>query len=184
MREEFLSKIGWTRLFISGPPDPVDKPHMVWCHVCKKNFSIIWKGSLETLRHHQTEKHLQRDQRWRYEHLNSVVFVTGIVHHRVRGKNRKVLTKIELAKKLPKFIHAELIDIGERFPFYEDFVKGSTTALVTPGSQTNIQQVWWATSSRHMVTYWTCGICGGEWVHSLNSKPPSETLTGESGELL
>ena len=38
MREEFFSKIGWTRSFISGPADPLHNPHMVWCHICKKNF--------------------------------------------------------------------------------------------------------------------------------------------------
>ena len=29
MREEFFSKIGWTRSFISGPADPLHNPHMV-----------------------------------------------------------------------------------------------------------------------------------------------------------
>ena len=49
------------------------------------------------------------------------------------------MTKIELAKELPKFIHADLVDIGERFPFYHDFIKGSTTALVTPESRAQAQ---------------------------------------------
>ena len=40
MREEFFSKIRWTSSFISGPVDPIHNPHMVWCHMCKKNFSI------------------------------------------------------------------------------------------------------------------------------------------------
>ena len=50
-----------------------------------------------------------------------------------------MLTKFELAKELPLFIHAELVDIGERFPFYEDFLEGSTTALVTPDSRAKTQ---------------------------------------------
>ena len=139
MREEFFAKIGWTRSFISGPADPLHNPHMVWCHICKKNFSIKSKGPYEILRHHRTERHLRRDQRWRYEHLRSTDPVTGKVQHRVRGGNGKLLSKVELAKELPKFIHVELVDIGERFPFYEDFVKGSTTALVTPESRTKTQ---------------------------------------------
>ena len=40
MREEFFAKIGWTRSFISGPADPIHNPYMVWCHICKKSFSI------------------------------------------------------------------------------------------------------------------------------------------------
>ena len=40
MKEEFFAKIGWTRSFISGPADPQHNPHMVWCHICKKNISV------------------------------------------------------------------------------------------------------------------------------------------------
>ena len=139
MREEFFTKIGWTRSFISGPADPIHNPHTVWCHMCKKNFSIKSKGPLEILRHHRTEKHLRRDQRCRYEHLRSVDPVSGTIQHRVRGRNGKILSKIELARELPKFIHKELIDIGERFPFYDDFIRGRTTTSVTPESRARTQ---------------------------------------------
>ena len=139
MREEFFSKIGWTRSFISGPADPLHNPLMVWCHICKKNFSIKSKGPYEILRHHRTDRHLRGDQRWRYEHLRSVDPVSGKVQHRVRGANGKILTKIELANQLPKFIKAELVDIGERFPFYEDFIRGTTTALVTQEARVKTQ---------------------------------------------
>ena len=122
MREEFFSKIKWTRSFISGPTDPLHNPHMVWCHMCKKNFSIKTKGTVEILRHHRTEKHLRRDQRWRYEHLRTPDSVTGKIQHRVRGRNVKILNKSELAHELPKFIHTELIDVRERHPFYEDYL--------------------------------------------------------------
>ena len=121
MKEEFFSKIGWTRSFISGYANPVHNPLMVWCHICKKNFSIKSKGPYEILRHHRTQRHLRRDQRWRYEHLRSTDPVTGKVQHRVRGANGKVLSKMELAKALPHFINEELVDIGERFPFYDGF---------------------------------------------------------------
>ena len=131
MREEFFAKIGWTRSFISGPADPVHNPHIVWCHMCKKNFSIKSKGPLEIFRHHRTEKHLRRDQRWRYEHLRSVDLVGGKIQHLVSGRNGRVLSNIELAKELPKFINVELVDIGERFAFYDDFVRGRTTPLST-----------------------------------------------------
>ena len=132
MREEIFAKIGWTRSFVSGPADPIHNPYMVYCHYCKNNFSIHTKGTMEILRHHRTEKHLRRDQRWWYEHLKSTYPKTLKTQHRVRGKNGKILTKLELAKELPKFIHAELVDIEERFPFYEDVVRGRTTPLITP----------------------------------------------------
>ena len=139
MREEFFAEIGWTRSFISGPADPVHNPHMVWCHVCKRNFSIKLKGPFEILRHHRSERHLRRDQRWRYEHLRSVDPVTGKIVHRVRGRNGKLLTKIELAKEQPKFIQTELVDLGERFPFYDDFIRGRTTPLIIPESRARTQ---------------------------------------------
>ena len=128
MREEFFSKIAWTRSFISGPADPLHNPYMVWCHMCKKNFSIKTKGTVEILRHHRTEKHLRRDQRWRFEHLKTVDDVSGKVHHRVRGRDGKILNKSDLAQELPRFIHTELVDVGERHPFYEDYLKGHSSA--------------------------------------------------------
>ena len=139
MREEFFRKIGWARSFISGPADPVHNPLMVWCHICKRNFSIKTKGTLEILRHHRSEKHLRRDQRWRYEHLKTVDPISGKIQHRVRGRDGKLLDKLKLADELPKFIHAELVDIGERFPFYVDFMNGHTTALITPEARAKTQ---------------------------------------------
>ena len=50
MREEFFSKIGWTRYFISGIADPLHNSHTV-----RKNFSIRSKGPEEILRHPRTE---------------------------------------------------------------------------------------------------------------------------------
>ena len=139
MREEFFANIGWTRSFIFGPAGPIHNPHMVWCHLCKKSFPIKTKGAVEILWHHRTERHRRRDQRWRNEHLKRVDPVSGKFQHRVRGRNCKILTKIELAKQLPNFIRAELVDIGERFHSYEDFIKGTTTALVTPESRSRTQ---------------------------------------------
>ena len=139
MLEEFVSEIGWTRPFIYCPANPLQNPYFAWCQVCRKVFSIRTKGTMEILRHHRTEKHLRKDQRWRYKHLKCIDSITGKVHHRVRGRNGKLLSTIELAKELPKFIHSELVDIGELFSFYDDFVKGRTGALITPDSWAKTQ---------------------------------------------
>ena len=140
MREEFFRKISCTRSFISGFADPVHNPLMVWCHICKRNFSIKTKGTLEILRHHRGEKHLRRDQRWRYEHLKAADPITGKVQHRVSGRDGKLLNKLKPADKQPKFFHAELVDIEERFLFYDDFMKGHTTdEQVTPEARAKTQ---------------------------------------------
>ena len=112
---------------------------MVWCHTCKRNFSIKTKETLEILRNHRSEKHLRRDQRWRYEHLKTVDPIIGKVQHRVRGRDGKLLNKLKLADERPKCIHAELVHIGERFLFHDDFMKGHTTALVTTEARPKTQ---------------------------------------------
>ena len=139
MREKFFAKIGWTRSFFSGPADPLHNPYMVWCHICKRNIPIKTKGTMEILRHHRTEKHLRKGQKWRHVHLKSIGPVTNKTHHRIRGRNGKLLSKAELAKELPKFIHFELVDIRERFPFYDDFVRRRPTAMITPESRAKTQ---------------------------------------------
>ena len=140
MREELLAEIGLPRSFISGPADPIHNQHMVCCHMSKKTFSVKSKGPLDILRHHRTEKHLRRDQRWRYEHLRSVDPMSRQIQHRVKGRKGKVLSKIEVAREFQNlFTPSWLVDIGERFPFYDDFTRGRTTPLVTPESRAKTQ---------------------------------------------
>ena len=98
------------------------------------------KGTMEILRHHRSETDLRLDQRWRYEHLKSTYPITGKIQHGVRGRNGKILSKIQLAAELPKFIHhTELVDKCERFLFYEDFIRGNTSAIVIPESRAKTQ---------------------------------------------
>ena len=105
----------------------------------QKEFLDEDQKRVEILRNHRTEKHLRRDQRWRYKQFKSVNPVTGKIQHKVRGRNGRILSQVELAKELTKFIRTELINVGERFPFYEDYLKESTTALATPQSRAKTQ---------------------------------------------
>ena len=134
-RDEFFAKIGLARSFISGPAD-----HSIihtWFGVKSvRKISIRVKGNIEILRHHRSEKHLRRDQRWPYEHLKSADSITQKTQHRVRGRNGKILTKIEVTKDILKIIPVEPVDFGERFLFYDDSIHlGRTTAVVTPESR-------------------------------------------------
>ena len=97
MRVESFQNISWTRSFISRPADPVQNTLMVVCQICKRNFSIKTKGTLEILYHHRIEKHLRRDQSWRYEHLKSGDPITVKIKRRVRGRDGKLLNKLQLA---------------------------------------------------------------------------------------
>ena len=69
LREKLLDGMAWARTFVSGPMDPRWNPYKFNCQICKGNVSIYGRGVKEILRHHSTERHLRKDQRWRYEHL-------------------------------------------------------------------------------------------------------------------
>ena len=114
MREEFFSKKGWARFFISGPADPLHNLYMVWCHICKKNIPIPEKGVDEMLRHHCTKKHLRKDQRWRYEHLKRINPFTKVELPQVRDKFAVLSKGSALQVELPLFIGEELVDIGPK----------------------------------------------------------------------
>ena len=83
---------------------------------------IYGRGLKEILRHHATERHLRKDQRWRYEHSVIEDPVTHVVRHYVRGKDMKLLTPLELEVEVPNFIDVELIDIGEKMLFYDELM--------------------------------------------------------------
>ena len=124
MREEYFKGMSWARTFVSGPMDPKWNRYKFYCQICKGNVSINGRGPKEILGHHATERHLRKDQRWRYEHLGVVDPVTQVVHHHVRGRDGKLLSPLELEAELPKFIDVELVDIGVKLPFYDDFMAG------------------------------------------------------------
>ena len=124
LKRGYSAGMTWTRTFVSGPKDPLNNKYMFYCQLCKRNLSCKSKGAREILRHHKTERHLRLDQRWRYEHLKSRDPVTGDMRHEVRNKYGRVLDPYELDRELPLFINSPLVDIGPKFPFYDDVVGG------------------------------------------------------------
>ena len=52
--------------------------------------------------------------------------VTGQVKHDIRGKDGQIPTPLELEKEKPLFENAILIDIGDKHPFYDDYIAGTT----------------------------------------------------------
>ena len=117
MKETYFKGMEWTKTFVSGPVDPRWNPYKFFCQICKGNISIYGRGAREILRHHQSERHLRKDQRWRYEHLSVEDPATGTVRHPVRGRDGKLLTPYELEQELKPFIDEPLVDIGEKLPF-------------------------------------------------------------------
>ena len=122
MKDAYFKGIQWTRTFVTGPLDPVHNKYKFYCMLCKTNVSIYSKGAREILRHYKTEGHLRRDQKWRFIHLQETDSTTGLVTHQVRGKDGYVLTPLELEREKPHFIDAPLVDAGDHFPFYEEYL--------------------------------------------------------------
>ena len=139
MKEAYFKGMEWTKTFVSGPVDPRWNRYKFYCQICKGNISIYGRGAREILRHHASERHLRKDQRWRYEHMSRVDPVTKAVKHYVRGRDGKLLTPYELELELPKFIEAELVDIGEKLPFYEDYMQGTQYMASSSESRVKIQ---------------------------------------------
>ena len=109
---------------MTGPLDPVLNKHKFYCRICKTNVSIYSKGAREIIRHYQSEAHLRKDQRWRFERLGQFDKLTGLTVHAVRGKDGRKLSALDLEKEKPLFLTAPLVDIGPRFSFYEDYMAG------------------------------------------------------------
>ena len=139
MKEAYFKAMKWTRTFISGPVDPRWNPYKFYCQICKANVSIYGKEAKEILRHHSTEKHLRKDQRWRYEYLYTVNPVTKSKIHQIRGKDGKILTPFQLELELPKFKHAELVEIGQKLSFYDEYMSGADYMASSSDNRARIQ---------------------------------------------
>ena len=89
-------------------------------------MSIYGRGAKEILRHHSTERHLHKDQRWRYEHLAVDDTVSETVHHKVRNGKGQILESRDLCRKYENFEDAESVGIEEKLPHYHEAMAGKT----------------------------------------------------------
>ena len=94
--------------------DPKWNLHKKYCQISKCNVSTRAKGPNEILRHYSTERHLRKDQRWRYDHLTIEDPLIKTPRYQVRGRGGKVLSNYQLQLELTHFIDSELIDNGDK----------------------------------------------------------------------
>ena len=76
--------------------DPKWNRYKFYCQICKGNVSIYGRGVKEILHHYATERHLRKDQRWRYEYMGIKDPVTKTIRHQVRGRDGKILSPYDL----------------------------------------------------------------------------------------
>ena len=84
-------------------------------------------------------KHLRKDQRWRYEYLYKIDPVTKARIPQVRGRDGKLLTPYQLKMELRYFKDAELVDIGEKLPFYDEYLAGEDHMSSSSENRARIQ---------------------------------------------
>ena len=98
--------------------------------------------------------------RWRYEYLYKIDPVTKARMPQVRGKDGKLLTPYQLALELLKIKDAELVDIEEKLPFYEEFMSGVDHMSSSSGNRARVQISYWDVFFPIMETLMSCGPSG------------------------
>ena len=160
LRDELSDGMAWARTFVSGPMDPKWNPYKFYYQICKGNISIYGRGVKEILRHHSTERHLRKDQRWRYEHLAVEDTLTKVIHHQVRDGKRQLLSPNDLQKEYQCFKDAVLVDIGEKLPFYHEAMSGNTHMTASSENRVRVQ----ISILRHFLTsVGDLGLLRGLW---------------------
>ena len=139
MKESYFKGIKWTKTFVTRFLDPIHNRHMFYCQICKSNVSIRSKGARGIIRQYQGETHLRKDQRWHFEHLSVTDKVTGSTGRQVRGKDGHILTSLELEREKPLFEIAPLVDVGEKYPFYDEYMANSEGQQVTEDQRASVQ---------------------------------------------
>ena len=122
MKEAYFKGMEWTKTFFPDLLTPDGTDTSFTAKFTRAIFPFTAEG---ILRHHATERHLRKDQRWRYELLSIEDPITKAVKHGVRGRDGMLLTPYELELEIPNFMEGELVDTGEKLPFYEDYMQGT-----------------------------------------------------------
>ena len=170
-KESFFRKVEWSRVFVSGPMNPLENPNCFYCQIGRRNVSIYGKGAAKVKRHYASREYFKRDKKWHNTHLRQTDAISGNVSHFVRNKKGELLGKLELELKLPNFINEELVEIGEKLPFYEDF-KASRNS-VTPGTSRHYTLV---SHWRFCVIKWSLCFAPRGVEQGLDIYQPSESL--------
>ena len=74
-----------------------------------------------------------------YRYLYKTDPVTKSRIHQVRGKDCKVLTPYQLELELPNFIDAELVEIGSKLPFYDEYISGMDYMALSSKNRARVQ---------------------------------------------
>ena len=60
--EEMLQRVPWTKVFVTGPEDPMHNRNKFYCMICQVNVSIRAPGIYESKHHSQSHNLWRQDQ--------------------------------------------------------------------------------------------------------------------------
>ena len=125
--------------FVTGPLDPAHNQHKFYCQLCKANVSIYSKGAREIIRHSQGESHLRKDHRWRFKHLSVTDKKNWNYQTSSPRKGRSCTHSPGVRKEKPLFTNAPLVDVGEKFPFCDNYIANSGNQQTTEDKRASAQ---------------------------------------------
>ena len=105
--------------FLTGPTDASGKPSHFYCHICRKDVSMITHGIHEILRHYEGTKHFPRDERLRLK--------TAGWH--VLDFEDNVLREEEVERQREWILRTTLVVKYREYPFSEDLVVDSSGSV-------------------------------------------------------
>ena len=100
------------RFFVTGASDAANMPSHFYCHLCRKNVSVLTHGHHEVLRHYQGRRHFAQDQRLCLE-------TPG---WRVLDFQGNPLEEEELERQREGILKGPLVVRDQEHPFAEDLI--------------------------------------------------------------
>ena len=100
----------FSRVFVSGSTDAAGKPSHFYCHICRKDVSVLTHGPHEVLRHFPGVKHFAHDQRLRLETPGWWVL----------DFEGNPLSESERKRQRERILRGRLVIRDREYPFAED----------------------------------------------------------------
>ena len=127
--EEMLELTPFTKMFATGPEDPLENRYCFYCLLCRRNISMRTRGLYELKRHFQRDCHFRADQRLREKCCPG----------KFRGRDGRVLYSSKLEAEREFYMELDVPDLDFKRPFYYDVLEGKPFTFTNEESRIRIQ---------------------------------------------
>ena len=115
LTEEMLEIAPFSKVFATGPEDPLENTYWFYCMLCRRNISMRTRGLYDLERHFQRECHFRADQRFREKYCPG----------KVRGCDGRVLYGSKLVAEPEFYMELDVPDLDFKRPFCYDALEGN-----------------------------------------------------------